>query len=35
MVLQKKESVIRVGIAQKIVGHPPQPEQTRYLDCNR
>ena len=33
--MQKEESLIRIGIVQNIAGRPSQPQERRYLDCNR
>ena len=34
-ILQNEESLIRVDIIQRLVGHPAQPQKRRDLDCNR
>ena len=34
-VLQKEETVVRVGILQKEGGHQPPPQRRRYVDCNQ
>ena len=33
-VLQKKETVVRVGILQDEGGREPPPQRRRYVDCN-
>ena len=34
-VLQKEETVVRVGILQNEAGHRPPPQRRRYVDCNQ
>ena len=34
-VLQKEETVVRVGILQNEGGHQPSPQRRRYVDCNQ
>ena len=34
-VLQKEETVVRVGILQNEGGHEPPPQRRRYVDCNQ
>ena len=34
-VLQKEETVVRVGILQNEGGHQPPPQRRRYVDCNQ
>ena len=34
-VLQKEETVVRMGILQNEGGHEPPPQRRRYVDCNQ
>ena len=34
-VLQKEETVVRVGILQNESSHQPPPQRRRYVDCNQ